>query len=129
MVGRDPKGKKKAPTADVELPTAHPLSAASLRWNGTKRYRIERVENQHVKSHEQAVKLGRQRRDKAVRELVVYDAALFPCLPWLRPESSVSVPVAGGRASARVTQWSYSLGPGADPLTVGTRSRRGWGGR
>jgi hypothetical protein len=123
--GRNPKGPKGQVRARVELPKKHPSSAFSLRWNGTGRQIIETIENEHLKTKKQALALGRRRRDRGMRELVEYEATALPFLAYFRPGSLMSVPVNGGRATARITRWTRPLGPGADGLTLGATRRRG----
>ena len=82
------------------------------------------MQNKHVKTHKQAVKMGQRRRDKEARELVAYEASVVPTVAYIRPYSSASLPTPGGRVTARVPRWTLPLGPGADPMTLGANKVR-----
>lgn len=122
--GANPKGPKGQVRARVELPKKHKSSAHSNRWNGTDREVIETTENPHLKHKKQAHALAVRKRDRGLRELVEYEATTLPMVTWWRPGSLMSVPVGGGRATARITRWTRPLGPGADGLTLGANQRR-----
>lgn len=125
ILGHDPKGPRKRVRARVAFPKKHPLSAFSLRWNGKPREVSERIENKHLRTKKQAIRLGERKRDQKMRQLVEYEAQGLPIIPWLRPYSSASLPTAAGRVSASVPRWTLPLGPGPDPLVIGANRRRG----
>ena len=124
VLGADPKGPKKRVEARVSLPARHPLSAESLGWHGKPREVIARIENKQLRTNAAARAVGVKHRDRAMREMVEYEVEALPIVGWLRPDSLVSVPTGGGRALARVKQWTLPLGPGADPLVIGANRRR-----
>lgn len=127
VLGRDPKGPRERVRAEVGLPRSHPASAAKMAWNdnGVPREVVERIENDKLRTSKQALAVARRRRDRALRELVTYEAQVLPVVPWWRPGGLVSLPLGGGRrATARVPRWSLPLGPGADPMTLGVNRRR-----
>lgn len=127
VVGADPKGSRKQIQVEVPLPRRHPLSRQRLAWHDVPREVVERVENEHLKTKKQARLVGERRRDKALRELMEYEVQAFPCVPWLRPNSLVTIPLAsGGTARIRVKRWTLPLGPGPDPLVIGANRRSGW---
>lgn len=126
ILGHDPKGAKRRVRVTVALPKSHPLSAQSLSWHGNPYELIERVENDKLKTRKQAREVGMRLRDRAVKELVSYEAQAIPCLPWLEPHQIVAVPTDGGRVQLRVTKRTLPLGTGADPMTLGANRRRGW---
>ena len=124
--GHDPKGPKERVHDRVELPKKHPSSPHSQRHNGKDREVIETLENKHWRKKADVTKALKARRDKAMREQTTYEVEFVPVVPWFRPGSLVNVPVAGGRASARVSQWDIPLGPGAEPARVGASRRKGF---
>lgn len=127
VLGAEPKGPKERVRAEVRLPKKHPLSRERLAWHDKPREVTERIENRHVRTVKQARVLGQRRRDKALRELVEYEFEAVPFVPWIRPNALVTIPLSGGRrARVRVKRWTLPLGPGPDPLVVGTNRRSGW---
>lgn len=126
VLGPNPKGPKGRPSARVGLPRKHPASAESRAWNGTPRPVIETIENKHVKTDKQARKLAERRRDKAMRETSAYEVSALPIIPDFRGGLLVSVPVGGSRVTASVSAFTFPLGPGADPMTLGAARRRGF---
>lgn len=127
VLGPEPKGPKERVKVEVTLPKRHSLSRESLAWHGKPREVTERVENKHVRTVRQAQTLGQRRRDKALRELVEYEIEAVPFVPWLRPNALVTIPLHGGQvARVRVKRWTLPLGPGPDPLVIGTNRRSGW---
>lgn len=126
ILGADPKGPKKQVKATVAFPAAHKLSAQSLAWHGKPHALIETVENKHLKTKKQASNYGQRLRDQAMGDLVSYEVQALPMLPWLQQHMGISVPTPGGQVTLRATQWSFPLGPGADPMTLGANRRGGW---
>lgn len=126
VYGANPKGPKKRIHVKVALPKAHPLSAQSLGRGGQPREIIATIENKHFRTKKAARAAGVRARDRAMRELVEYEVAVLPVLPWLRPNSLVSIPTESGRTLMRVKSWTLPLGPGPDPLTIGATRRRGF---
>lgn len=126
VLGANPKGPRKRVRVVLGLPRRHPASAWSMRWNGTRREVTELVENPHLRTNGDARRVAERKRDRALREAVEYQIEALPVIPWLRPNTLVSVPTSAGRAAARVKQWTLPLGPAADPLVIGTNRRRGW---
>jgi hypothetical protein len=127
VLGANPKGPKERVKATVALPKKHPLSAEQQAWHGTPYEVSVTVENRHLRRNADAIRLGVRMRDRAMRELVTYEIEALPVIPWIRPGALVSVPTGnGGRAAARIHQWTLPLGPGADPLTLGANRRAGW---
>jgi hypothetical protein len=125
ILGADPKGPKKQIKAMVAFPKRHPLSAEKLAWHNKPHALIETVENKHLKTRAQAVKFGTRLRDRAMGDLVSYEVQALPMLPWLQQHMGVSVPTDGGAVTLRATQWSFPLGPGADPMTLGANRHGG----
>lgn len=119
------KGHKRV-RATVTLNTRHPLSARSMRWNGTAREVTELIENDHLRTNKQARALGQRRRKAALNELMEYEVEVLPVVPWIRPDALVSIPTSTGRATMRVRSWTLPLGPGADALRLGANRRRGF---
>jgi hypothetical protein len=126
IIGGNPRGPKKQVRVRVAFPARHPLSAQSLAWHGKPHALIETVENKHLKTVRQARNFGQRLRDRAMGDLVSYEVQALPMLPWLQQHMGVSVPTPGGQVTLRATQWSFPLGPGADPMTLGANRRGGW---
>jgi hypothetical protein len=126
ILGADPKGPKRRIRAVVAFPAKHPLSPQKLAWHGKPHALIETVENKHLKTVKQARTFGQRLRDNALGDLVSYEVQALPMLPWLQQHTGVSVPTPGGQVTLRATQWSFPLGPGADPMTLGANRRGGW---
>jgi hypothetical protein len=126
ILGADPKGPKRRIRAVVAFPAKHPLSPQKLAWHGKPHALIETVENKHLKTVKQARTFGQRLRDNALGDLVSYEVQALPMLPWLQQHMGVSVPTPGGQVTLRATQWSFPLGPGADPMTLGANRRGGW---
>ena len=123
ILGKNPEGPKKQIRVQVGLPAKHPLSAESLSWHGKPHENTVVIENKHLGRKEQARKVGLRLRDKAIRERVEYEVNALPVIPWIRPGALISVPTEAGRVSARASQWTLPLGPGANPMTIGANRR------
>lgn len=126
VVGANPKGPKPQVQVQVQLPPKHPASADSMAWHGKPRDVTVRIENSHLRTKQQARRLGQKYRDRAMRELTEYEVNTLPVVPWLRPNATITAPTSRGRVQVRVRQWTLPLGPGADPLTIGANRRRGY---
>lgn len=126
VYGANPQGPKPRIHVKGGLPKRHPSSAHSRRLNDKDREVIETVQNKNLRGKRAARNVLERRRSRAMREQMTYEVEALPVIPWLRPSSLVSVPVAAGRASARASQWDLPLGPGAEPLRIGANRREGW---
>ena len=126
ILGADPKGPKEQIHARVSFPAKHSLSPEKLAWHNKPHELIEIIENKHLKTHAAAERLGLRRRDDAMADRVSYEVQALPMLPWLQQHMGVSFPTDGGRVMIRATQWSFPLGPSADPMTFGANRRGGW---
>lgn len=125
VLGANPKGPKERVKAEVGFAKRDTLSAESLAWHGRPHELIETVENKHLKTHKQAVTFGRRLRDRAAGSRVEFEAEVLPMMPWLQPHMIVSVPTGTGRVAWRAERWTFPLGPGADPMTLGANRKTG----
>lgn len=123
ILGADPKGPKPRVRAEVGLPKKHPLSAHEQRWNGEPYEVTETIENRHLRRKKDAVKLGLQRRSRAMSDLTTYEIEAIPVLAWLRPGAAVTAPLNTRRVKARARTWTLPLGPEAEPLVIGGNRR------
>lgn len=127
VLGADPKGPKKQVRVEISLPPKHPLSPESLSWHGARYEITEVIENKQLKRRAAALRVGKDRRESAMRETRSYEAEVLPVLSWIRPGALVSLTLQGGRkVNARVNQWTIPLGPDAAAMTLGTNKRTGW---
>lgn len=126
VIGANPDGPKEQVRVKVDLPKKHPSSAHEQRWNEKRREVIETIKNKHLRTDHEARKVGERKRDRAKREKMQYEVSALLVRPWFRPGSLMSVPVNGGRTTARITRWTRPLGPGADGLTLGATKARGF---
>lgn len=126
ILGADPKGPKRQIRVEVSLPKRHPLSPEALAWHGARYEITEVVENKQLRRRAAALRVGKQRRDAAMRETRVYEAEALPILSWIRPGSLISLTLQGGRkVNARINQWTIPLGPDASAMTLGSNRRVG----
>lgn len=131
--GGVPKGKHVQLTAQVFASRTHPLSPWRLGRNGVPRYLIETVEDSHIRSVVEAVRLGRERLSHGLAQAVSATFDAIP-VPMLEPGDLVRALTDQGAVTVRASTFSLPLTAG-QPMPVGyhrtvsPRRRHGRGSR
>lgn len=121
VVGAKPKGSKRRVSSGlVGFPNSHPLSAASLAWNGKPYLVLDKISNPHAKTKAECRKIAVRHRDRAARMLVQVSFDALP-IPWLRPWDLVTAETGQGRLGVHIRQLTYPLTMDLSPMTVGAK--------
>jgi hypothetical protein len=121
VVGAKPKGSKRRVSSGlVGFPAAHPLSADSLAWNGSRYEVLEKTHNPHAKTKVECRKIAIRKRDRAARMVAEVSFDALP-IPWLRPWDLVTAQAGWGVPSVHINQLTYPLTPDTSPMTVGAK--------
>jgi hypothetical protein len=109
VVGGKPKGAKQPVTANVVAARSHPLSPWRLGRNGTPRFIVERIDNDHVRTQSKALAMARRRLRQTLIEGVTVSFDALP-IPHLEPLDTV-------RLRTDLTSVTFVLRQASIPLT------------
>lgn len=119
VIGKNPKGPKKAPRQVVTLPPRHEHSPKSLARNGEKLHIVRSEEREHVKTKAEALAVARRWRKKAMRVTTTYQFEAIP-IPHLEEYDAVRVVTPAGKITVQMEQWTLPLSDQADLMRVGS---------
>jgi hypothetical protein len=119
VIGKNPKGPKKAPRAVVTLPPKHQDSPRSLKRNGQKLYLPRSEEREHAKTKAECRAIAKRWRNKAMKVTTSYQFEALP-IPHLEEYDAVRVKTRSGKITVEMEQWVLPLSADAAPMRVGS---------
>lgn len=119
VIGKNPKGPKKAPRAVVALPPQHQDSPRSLVRNGENLYLPRSEEREHAKTKAECQAIAKRWRDKAKGVTTSYQFEALP-IPHLEEYDAVRVKTLNGKITVVMEQWVLPLGDDVSSMRVGS---------
>lgn len=115
VIGAKPKGKKEHVRFVATAPATHPLSPQRLGRNGTPRFIVKRVEDDHIRSTAEARRRATRLLDDSLRETVEVTFDAMP-MPHLDPGDLCQLRTRDAHATFRLRKFSIPLGTEGDPV-------------
>lgn len=119
VIGKNPKGPKKAPRAVVKLPPKHEHSPRSLARNDEHLHIVRSEEREHAKTKAECLQIAERWRKRAMKVTTSYQFEALP-IPHLEEYDSVRVVTPTGKITVEMEQWVLPLSSDAASMRVGS---------